>query len=221
VTERDRPVSPAEALHRLVDGNHRFVNELTSMRARLTGTREWRARLAEGQAPFATVMTCSDSRVPAEIIFDQGLGDLFVVRNAGTVMGAAPLASVEFAVAELGTRLVLVLGHEGCGAFRAALKHMAGVPAASESLRELVARIEPCLRSAGEHGTVEERIERAIDIHVADVARRVAESPLIRPLVEDGKVLVVPAHYRMAAGVVEVGAPVAMKGRGGAADVAA
>ena len=82
------------------------------MRSHLSASREWRARLAEGQAPFATIVSCSDSRVPAEIVFDQGLGDLFIVRNAGNAIGPVSLASIEFAVAKLGTRLVVVLAHE-------------------------------------------------------------------------------------------------------------
>jgi carbonic anhydrase len=200
----DSNLRPAEALARLVEGNMRFIAERLSFRARETATRESRLRLAEGQEPFATVVGCSDSRLPAEIIFDQGLGDLFIVRNAGTVLGHVPLASVEFAVARLGTPLVLVLAHEACGAFRASQEILAGAPAPSESLAELGRRIAPAFAAAGDDGTPHERCERAARIHVRRVAETIAASAIVRPFVESGRVLVVPAYYRLASGVVEL-----------------
>jgi carbonic anhydrase len=167
----DRPLAwpqpqdevPAEAaLRRLREGNQRFANELTSMRSRITATREWRAHVADRQTPFAAVVACSDSRVPAEIIFDQGLGDLFIVRNAGAVIGHAPLASLEFALEQLKVHLIVVLAHERCGAFRATFDHHAGGALAStESLRELVQRLTPALEAAGPDGTRDERCDRA------------------------------------------------------------
>jgi len=204
----DAPVDAQAALKRLQDGNHRFVNELTSMRTRLTSTREWRAHLAEAQFPFASIVACSDSRVPAELVFDQGLGDLFIVRNAGTVLGHAPLASIEFAVAKLRTRLVVVMAHERCGAIQAAFSAAEGGDPGSESLRELVARLRPSIDEAGLEGACEERCERAAHIHVRRMSRMIGESPIIRPLVEDGTVLIVPAYYRLTEGTVEWGTPV-------------
>jgi carbonic anhydrase len=209
VRREDAPVEAAAALARLREGNHRFVNELTSMRSRLTSTREWRAHLAEAQFPFASVVACSDSRVPAEIVFDQGLGDLFIVRNAGAVLGHAPLASIEFAVAKLRTRLVVVLAHERCGAIQAALGAAAGDAPSTESLRELIARLSPAIAEAGTEGTEVERCERAAHIHVRRTAEQIAQSPVLGPLVGDGTVLVVPAYYRLAEGTVEWGEPVA------------
>jgi carbonic anhydrase len=199
-----RLVTPDAALARLAQGNLHFVHELTSARARTTATREWRARLAEGQEPFATVVTCSDSRVPAELVFDQGLGDLFIVRNAGNVLGHAPLASVEFGVAKLGTPLVVVMGHERCGAFRAADEAIRGVEAApTESLEELVKRLRPSLTAAGDAGTDEQRRDRAIRLHARVVAEAIAASVVVAPLVVRGALWVVPAYYSLAEGKVE------------------
>jgi carbonic anhydrase len=200
-------ITPAEALRRLREGNQRFVSELTSMRSRLSATQEMRAHLAVRQTPFATVVSCSDSRVPSEIIFDQGLGDLFMIRNAGAVGGHAPLASIEFAVGQLATPLVVALAHERCGALRATYDALTGAPAASASLAHLVERLRPALDAAGEHGAPEERCDRAARIQVLLLALDVARSPVIEPLLREGRVAVVPAYYRIAAGNVEFSEP--------------
>ncbi len=199
------PVAAHIALRRLIEGNSRFVNEVSTMRARLTSTRSFRADLADHQTPFATVVTCSDSRVPAEIIFDQGLGDLFIIRNAGGVLGCAPLASVEFAVAHLSTLLVLVLAHERCGAIRAAHDAANGEAVGSKSLLELVARLRPAIVEAGTDGTPDERCERAARINAHKVSEAIARSPVIQPLVRSGTVLIVPAYYNVRGGTVEIG----------------
>ncbi|HVY61108.1 MAG TPA: carbonic anhydrase [Planctomycetota bacterium] len=209
--------TPAEALERLREGNARFVAERTSLRARLSATQEMRAQLARGQAPFATVVCCSDSRVPAEMIFDQGLGDLFIVRNAGAVGGHAPLASIEYAVERLRTRLVVVLGHEGCGAFAATREVLAGARPPSESLRELTARLAPSLIAAGPDGTPDEQCARAARLHARSVAVAIARSPLVAPLVADGAVHVVPGYYSLTTGHVEL----SLRVRAGEADPAA
>jgi carbonic anhydrase len=118
-------ISASEALRRLQEGNRRFVSGVGSRRAGVTITQADRAKLAEGQEPFAAVIGCSDSRVPPEIIFDQGLGDLFVIRVAGNIAGPSQIGSVEFAVSNLGVQLVVVLGHSSCGAVIAALEALA------------------------------------------------------------------------------------------------
>lgn len=195
-------ISALEALDRLRAGNRRFASGVRSLDTLLTQTR--RGDFVAGQEPFAVVLGCSDSRVPVEIVFDQGLGDLFVVRNAGVVTGHAPLASVEFALTELGTRLVVVLAHERCGAFRAALDFLdGGRPSPGASLGELCARLAPALRAAGRSGTAEDRCERAACIHARAAARWIAESPVVAPLVRAGEVAVVPGYYRISAGTVE------------------
>ena len=111
-----------EALERLQEGNGRFVAEVRSGNALTSQTR--RNELAAGQEPFAIILGCSDSRVPAEIVFDQGLGDLFVIRVAGNIVASSQVGSVEFAAARFGTRLVVVLGHSQCGAVLATLEEL-------------------------------------------------------------------------------------------------
>src|ERR1700736_1583185 len=131
-----------EALQRLIDGNRRFVNEVPSL---LTFTNQARRReLAAGQEPFAIILGCSDSRVPAEIVFDQGLGDLFVIRVAGNIVAPSQVGSVEFSAARYGTRLVVVLGHSQCGAILATLEELL-TPTENQShnLRAIADRVRP------------------------------------------------------------------------------
>ena len=111
-----------DALDRLRAGNQRFVSDVRANEMHSTTAR--RLELASGQEPFAIILGCSDSRVPAEIVFDQGLGDLFVIRVAGNVVAASQVGSVEFAAARFGTRLVVVLGHSQCGAILATIEHL-------------------------------------------------------------------------------------------------
>ena len=113
-------ISAREALEHLREGNHRFVSDDRSRKAVTSQTR--RSELAAGQQPFAIILGCSDSRVPAEIVLDQGLGDLFVIRVAGNIVGPSQVGSVEFAATRFGTKLVVVLGHTQCGAVLATLE---------------------------------------------------------------------------------------------------
>ena len=135
-------LSPTDALERLRTGNRRFASEMRSHDP-LVG-RDRRAELLAGQAPFAIILGCSDSRVPAEIVFDQGLGDLFVIRVAGNIIAPSLVGSVEFAAEQFGTRLVVVLGHTNCGAVTATLDELER-PSGSRSpnLRSIVDRIRP------------------------------------------------------------------------------
>jgi len=136
-------MSPAQALTRLMAGNQRFQNDkgghpdLDSKRRR---------DLVGGQSPFAVILSCSDSRVPPELIFDQGLGDLFVVRLAGNTVTRAGLESIDYAVSHLGTNLIMVLGHESCGAVKAALSECVSKPATA--LPEIFANICPAVDQA-------------------------------------------------------------------------
>src|SRR2546423_10198352 len=115
-------ISASEALERLLEGNRRFVSDVRGSAALVTQTR--RRELAEGQEPFAIILGCSDSRVPAKIVFDQGLGDLFVIRVAGNIVASSPIGRLEFAAGRFGTPLVVVLGHSPC---RAGLATLAGL----------------------------------------------------------------------------------------------
>ena len=139
-------ISAADALERLIDGNRRFVAGLRSHDT-LSGPAR-RNELTGGQEPFAIILGCSDSRVPAEIVFDQGLGDLFVVRVAGNIVAASQVGSVEFAAAKFGTRLVVVLGHSQCGAVLSTLEQLQQ-PVANQSrnLRSIVDRVRPSVEA--------------------------------------------------------------------------
>ena len=165
-----------------------------------------RGELVEGQNPFAVILGCSDSRVPAEIVFDQGLGDLFVIRVAGNVVASSQIGSVEFAVDAFGTRLVVVVGHSCCGAIVATiddLRRPSDDP--SPNLRSIVDRIRPavegCLRDGGSEDDLVGRAVRANIRASADQLRRGSE--ILRAKVEAGEVLVVGAEYALESGVVE------------------
>src|SRR5690606_30286485 len=135
-------LSVDEALERLREGNERFASDVRSSEAVVNGMR--RAEVAAAQEPFAIVLGCSDSRVPAEIVFDQGLGDLFVIRVAGNIVAPSQVDSIEFAAERFGTRLVIVLGHSSCGAILATIEEL-GRPLAEQSknLRSIVDRVRP------------------------------------------------------------------------------
>src|SRR5687768_991800 len=135
-------ISAYEALERLREGNRRFVSD--ARRSLPFSSRDRRNELAEGQEPFAIILGCSDSRVPAEIVFDQGLGDLFVIRVAGNIVAPSQIGSVEFAASRFGTRLVLVLGHSRCGVILATLDELQqATENRSRNLRSIVDRIRP------------------------------------------------------------------------------
>src|SRR5437868_4497669 len=139
-------ITAVEALARLRDGNQRFVANQT--RAPALSDYARRAALVAGQEPFAIVLGCSDSRVPAELVFDQGFGDLFVIRVAGNIVAPSQIGSVEFAAARFGTRLVVVLGHSQCGAVTATLEEMLGkATTQSRNLRSIVERVRPAMET--------------------------------------------------------------------------
>src|SRR5438045_789006 len=138
-------ISAREALERLQEGNRRFVSGVPSGAGLSSQMR--RNELAAGQEPFAIVLGCSDSRVPAEIVFDQGLGDLFVIRVAGNIVASSQVGSVEFAAARYGTRLVVVLGHSQCGAILATLEELQQPTSHSRNLRAIVDRVRPSVEA--------------------------------------------------------------------------
>jgi len=199
--------SATEALERLREGNRRFVAGAPS-RARLPEPTD-RRELVEGQEPFAVVLGCSDSRVPVEVVFDQGLGDLFVIRVAGHVVAPSQIGSVEYAVEQLGTRLVVVLGHTGCGAVQATLdvlQQSAETP--SRNLGSIVDRIRPAVEGllATELRRDREALARQAvraNVRVAANALRHGSELLERRIENDG-LLVVGAEYELETGVVEL-----------------
>ncbi len=201
-----RAIGPDDVLEQLLAGNRRFMSGQTSL---LTRRRpEDFAALAEGQAPSAVVIACADSRVAPELIFDQGVGDLFVVRVAGNVVsGAGPVikGSIEYAVAELGVRLILVLGHSQCGAVKAAVAHVEAddVDNVPGSIGGLIEVIKPAVAEAA--GRPGDKLSAVIAANVRKCVERLKGlDPILAPLAKSGELKVVGATYKLKSGQVEV-----------------
>jgi carbonic anhydrase len=210
----ERPLRTAarEALERLIEGNQRFVSGMGSVDGLSSRTR--RAELVAGQQPFAIVLGCSDSRVPAEIVFDQGLGDLFVIRVAGNVVAPSQIGSVEFAAERFGTRLVVVLGHSQCGAVLATLEELRQPQATqSRNLRSIVDRIRPSVEGllATELGAdLDALVFEAVRANVRVSANQLRHgSEILERLIAKDGLVVVGAEYSLETGIVNVfdGAP--------------
>lgn len=190
-------VTPDRALEILMEGNARYVRGETRPHDHASA----RAALAKRQSPHSVVLSCSDSRVAPELAFDQGRGDLFVVRVAGNFVDEYGLASIEYALRFLGASLVLVLGHTGCGAVDAAIKTSKGKAELPGHLPELIAEIEPAVAAAkGEQGDLLANAIRAnVRLNVAELA---AARPIVAAAVESGKVKVVGGVYDLETGKV-------------------
>ena len=199
-------ISASDALERLREGNRRFVSDVRGSAALVTQTR--RSELAEGQEPFAIILGCSDSRVPAEIVFDQGLGDLFVIRVAGNIVASSQIGSVEFAAERFGTPLVVVLGHSRCGAVLATLEElMRPREKQSRNLRSIVDRIRPSveglLATELSHDS-ETLVRHAVRANIRASANQVRHgSEVLEELIQKGRVLVVGAEYSLETGAVD------------------
>jgi carbonic anhydrase len=189
-------VSPAEALARLKAGNQRFVASNLKHPRQTAGRRR---ELATGQHPFAVILGCADSRTSPEVVFDQGLGDLFVVRVAGNVLNDETVGSIEYAVEHLGAQLIVVLGHERCGAIKAAKETIAAKSKAPGHIQSLVKAIKPAVKATA--GKDAEATARANERHVARELR--ASEPILKEMVRKGIVSVVGAHYDLDTGDVE------------------
>ena len=192
----DQPsVAPAEAISKLKEGNGRY----TSGNVQHPGqTTERRTELAKTQHPFAAIVSCSDSRVPPEIVFDQGLGDLFVVRVAGNVINDEGLGSIEYTVDHLGTRLILVLGHQRCGAVDAAKQTIAAKGKAPGHIQSLVTAIKPAVEA-----TAKDDLETTIKANVKNVVQALRSStPILKAEVDSGKIQVVGGYYSLDTGAV-------------------
>ncbi len=198
-------IPPREALERLRAGNRRFVAD--SPEQALTD-RSRRGELVASQEPFAIVLGCSDSRVPAEIVFDQGLGDLFVIRVAGNVVAPSQIGSVEFAAARFGTRLVVVLGHSGCGAVEATLEELKR-PSANRSpnLSAIVERVRPAIEPLLEDDRADDQtrlLKRAVRANIrAAVAHLRAGSKILEQLIREDGLVIVGAEYSLETGEVD------------------
>jgi carbonic anhydrase len=198
-------LTAADALARLRDGNRRFVANQTTAAAVFSHAR--RAELVAGQEPFAIVLGCSDSRVPAELVFDQGFGDLFVIRVAGNVVAPSGIGSVEFAAARFGTRLVVVMGHSSCGAVIATLEEVLGrTTSQSRNLRSIVDRVRPAVetmlsghRDADPDGMLRDAVRANVRASVNQLRHG---SELLEELIRKDGLLIVGAEYSLETGVV-------------------
>ena len=193
-----RPSTPAEAYELLLKGNRRFVDN-TCEHPNQDAVR--RAALVPGQQPYAVLFGCSDSRLAAEIIFDQGLGDLFVVRTAGHVAGPEVLGTIEYGVGPLGAPLVVVLGHDSCGAVTAA--RQAAIDGANPQgyIGDLVEKVTPSVLSARAEGVDE--IDEIVDVHVQRTTELLlSRSPVLDEKVREGKCAIAGLSYRLGEGTV-------------------
>ena len=217
-THSDQPiVPPAEAISRLKDGNGRYTsgnqqhphesskertymatNSYENLGMTTAEAAKRRAELTKSQHPFAIVLSCSDSRVPPEIVFDQGLGDLFVIRVAGNVIDDHGLGSIEYAVDHLAVRLIVVLGHQRCGAVKAAKETIAAKTEAPAHIQSLVTAIQPAVEA-----TAKGDLNATIEANVRNVTQALRSStPVLKPKVDSGELKVVGAYYSLDTGAV-------------------
>jgi carbonic anhydrase len=192
----DQPsVAPNEAISKLKDGNGRYI---TGNLQHPGQTTERRGELANSQRPFAIIVSCSDSRVPPEIVFDQGLGDLFVVRVAGNVINDEGLGSIEYAVDHLGSRLIVVLGHQRCGAVQAAKETIAAKGKAPAHIQSLVTAIKPAVEATA-NGDLDAMIKANVK-HVVNALR--SSTPILKAKVDSGELHVIGGYYSLDTGAV-------------------
>ncbi len=192
-------MSADEALHRLLEGNRRFAaNQAIGPNRSENRRRE----IVNGQNPFAIVLGCVDSRVPPELIFDQGLGDLFVIRSAGQVIDDAVLGSIEFGVEELDIPLILVLGHTRCGAVTATFEILENNLQVEGSIGSLIQAIRPSIHQA--HGDGVEIIDLAAKINVGMEIQRLSRSTILSREMNSGNLKIAGGFYHLDTGIVEI-----------------
>ena len=191
--------TPDQALQRLVEGNQRYA---TSQPTYPNLTADRRTLLAQGQQPFALVFSCVDSRVPPELVFDRGLGDLFVVRTAGHTLDDAVLGSIEYGVAELKIPLILVLGHEKCGAVKATLEAVEHNTTAPDRIQTLVRDITPAIeKTKGQPG---DALDNAVIANTALVVEQLKKTPLLMDALAKGQLKIIGARYDIDSGTVGI-----------------
>jgi carbonic anhydrase len=195
---------PDEALHELLEGNRRYV-EGHAIWPNQDGSR--RAEVAAGQHPFALIFSCVDSRVPPEIVFDRGLGDLFVIRTAGHVGDRAALGSIEYGIEELHIPLVVVLGHERCGAVVASIEAVDAGARAPGDIATLVEGIRPAVDAA--RGLPGDRTDNTVRANVQHTVQQLDASPILHEAWVAGHLKIVGARYDLDSGLVEIITPAA------------
>jgi carbonic anhydrase len=199
-------ITAQAALERLQAGNRRFVSDASGRQVLASQSR--RNELASGQEPFAIILGCSDSRVPAEIVFDQGLGDLFVIRVAGNIVAPSQVGSVEFAAERFGTRLVVVLGHSSCGAILATLEELdARGTSSRRNLRSIVDRIRPSvepLLNTELRNDPDALVRQAVRANIRASTDHLRHgSEVLEQLIQQDGLLIVGAEYSLETGVVD------------------
>jgi carbonic anhydrase len=197
----DAPVGADDALARLIEGNARFLRG----EPRFAHTpREVLADLAKGQRPYATIVGCSDSRVPPELVFDAGFGDLFIVRVAGNVISPTVMGSIQYAGTHLRTQLFVILGHQGCGAVQAALAAKFRGARERSRIELLLQDILPGLDAVDPQLAPEQQLERAVEANVRWSMRQISESPEGRERIAEGRMKLVGAVCEIATGRVRL-----------------
>lgn len=197
-------LKPDEILAQLVEGNERFVNGKTNLSPRTPADF---ARDATGQAPPAIILGCADSRVSPEFVFDQPVGGLFVCRVAGNIVGSGPIliGSIEFAVAVLGARLILVLGHSACGAVDAAITHLEKKDTLPGSIGSMVDYIRPVVRKVAAQPKPADKLVAVTKANAVENAKRLAtDGPILPEFVKKGELKVLGAYYELSTGKVEI-----------------
>lgn len=195
VVAQNKELTPDAALKRLMDGNQRFAD---AKRQNPNQTIERLVEVAKGQAPFAAILSCADSRVPSEIIFDQGLGDLFVVRVAGNVATPEEIGSLEFGNLILGAKALMVIGHKSCGAVIAAMKG-GEVPGKIGSVLE---QIQPAAENFKGQQDDQEAVRKATEANVLFQVERLKTSPVLTELIQSNQLKIVGAYYDLDTGKV-------------------
>ncbi len=184
----NREIKDADnALQRLKDGNDRFVNDKSEL---INVTKERRDQLKDGQNPYAVVVSCFDSRVTPNIVFNAGLGEIFDIRLAGNVVDDDALGSIEYGVAHANAPLIVVMGHESCGAVTAAYNKYTKGTAVEGNIEEIVEEIEPSINK-------DKTLDDAIHTNVTNVANEIKNDQIIKKLIDSGKVKVVEAYYSL------------------------
>jgi len=186
-----------EALARLIAGNDRFVAGTARFP---TVQKEVLADLAKGQRPYATIVGCSDSRVPPELLFDAGFGELFIVRIAGNVISPEVMGSIQYAAMHLQTPLFIVLGHKGCGAVQAALSALRDGHVERERITQLLDRITPGLDAVDENLPAEAQLDAAVEANVRWSMQQLLETPEASARVAEGRLKLVGAVYELTTG---------------------
>ena len=186
-------MSIQEIIQRLKDGNDRFVADKLDGKLQDSSRRE---SLTGGQQPYAIVLSCADSRVVPELAFDTGIGELFVCRVAGNIANSSSIASIEYAVAHVGSKVIVVLGHEACGAVGAALQGGDN----GYNLNHLVSHITPAIAASPEGASVADVVKKNAELNAAELVNR---SAIISNFVDEGKVKIVPAYYNLGSGKVD------------------